>query len=206
MLHIRHWSVGPLFGLTASMIISLDKTPVRWENTHGPDRVQLTSLTFKLVTNTDAEDEKSTSPFVTKITLCQGLKETAYLLANKPERPVSPITTFSTILFHLLSVEIKQRKVANLESKQSHRNWARCYHRWLRVRWLSNNLSLQTRPLILKSGPDTANNEMGHSEKTAVFAVEVASAEGSASIFFHKKDYLYVTDQTEWGKTQDHYY
>lgn len=35
---------------------------------------------------------------------------------------ISTITMFATILLNLLSAKIKQRKVANLERKQSHRN------------------------------------------------------------------------------------
>lgn len=88
MSHVSHWPVHPLFGLAASTTIGINvlaqtqKKPVCGKNTHGPSREQLTPLTLKLVTNTDAEDEKSTtkSSFETKITSCQGLKETACLI------------------------------------------------------------------------------------------------------------------------------
>lgn len=46
------------------------------------------------------------------------VKETAHLLAKLSQQPVSAITTFSTILFHLLSVEIKQRKAGGQTEPQ----------------------------------------------------------------------------------------
>lgn len=46
------------------------------------------------------------------------VKRNCVFACKQSQQPVSPVTMFSTILFHLLSVEIKQRKVANRESKQ----------------------------------------------------------------------------------------
>lgn len=121
----------PRFGLTASM------TTVNGKNTHGLSKEQLTSLTLNLVTSTKDEKKNkqthnSTSSFVTKKMPCQG----------KYKHPETQrFAMFSTILLHVLSVEIN---VANLENKQSHRNHARSYHKWLKVRWLSTNLTPTT--------------------------------------------------------------
>lgn len=125
------------------------------------------------------------------------------IFANKQsQQPISPITKFSIILFHLLSVEIKQRKFANLERKQRHSNWAWCYHRWLRVRWLWSNL-FPTTSTYLHKWLNTANRELILLEKIAVFSEEVATAKGPASIFLQKNVcYFYITDQREWSKTR----
>lgn len=58
MSHISHWPVCPLFGVTACYDnqyknLSLDKK--KQVKTRSPSREQSTSLTLKLVTNTDAE-------------------------------------------------------------------------------------------------------------------------------------------------------
>lgn len=144
---------------------------------------------LKLVTNTDAADEKGKLKFI-----CVKDNPMPRFKRNKQSQLlISTITLFSTILLHVLSVEIKQRKVANLESKQS-RNWAV-------LSQVTEGQVILKQPFfsITPSGRhkwlNTANSELNLLEKMAVFAVKVATAEGPASIIFQKKVYLYKTDQ-----------
>lgn len=63
MPHISHWLFCPLFGLTASLTTSIksqfrQKSQYMGKNTRVPGREQLSPRTLKVVTNTDAEDEK----------------------------------------------------------------------------------------------------------------------------------------------------
>lgn len=104
---------------------------------------QFTSVCLQLLQRLTHKMRKAS---VTGTTWCRGLK-TLHLCFKTV--PAAPTTTSSSSLFCFLSVEIKQRNVSNLQSKQSCRNWAQCYHRWLRVRWPSHYRPL---PLIQISG------------------------------------------------------
>lgn len=70
-----------------------------------------------LVTNTDTEVRQAQQNIIfDKVNAMQRVKKT-HLLANNPDNPSHPL------LLQLLSqLEIKHGKVANLESKQNHRN------------------------------------------------------------------------------------
>lgn len=95
------------------------------KNTRGPTRKLLTLSTFKVVTNTEAEEGKAQLTFIhDRDNATQRVKQTACLLTTcLAYKYVLP-----TILLQLLSVRKKnQRKATNLESK--HRNQAKRYLR-----------------------------------------------------------------------------
>lgn len=89
---------------------------------------------------------------LTKLLPCQGLQKT-YLFAYNVSNLSHPL------LFPLLSVEVKHGKVAKLECKQNNRGTRHSYHRGLKVRWLSENLS-PTTPSDLYRWLPTENNEL----------------------------------------------
>lgn len=99
------------------------------------------------------------------------------LLPKQSQQPVSPTTTFSTILFHRLSVEIKQWKVGEqTEPRKPSTTLSQVSEGQVTF--------IQTTP----SGPHKwVNTADWRMRVKAVFAVEVASAQHAASIFLQKE-------------------
>lgn len=119
----------------------------------------------------------------TKIMPSQGLKR-LHIYSTQSQQPVLPITKLSTILLHLLSADIKQRKVANLESKHS--------HSVITGDWGSADFqttSLPPRPLIVTCGRtlQTMSWIFKKTKKMAVWAVEASTAE-----LLHPYSYIYL--------------
>lgn len=68
------------------------------------------ALMVKVITNTEVDEKESNKGYTKPV--CE----------KQSTRLVSAITTFPTILLHLVSAEIKQRNAANLQSKHSRGN------------------------------------------------------------------------------------